>query len=59
MPTELVHRLDKGASRLAELDHAGLKVAQRSLNKRVLLFVVGQEIMPKGVLDVERLDVPN
>lgn len=47
---ELVHSLDKSASGLAELNHAGLKVVKRTFNKAVLLLVVGQEVVPKRML---------
>lgn len=48
--TELVHGLDEGATRFAELDHAWLQVVQRALNKGVILLVMRKKIMPKWVL---------
>jgi hypothetical protein len=37
---ELIHRLDEGASRLAELDHTCLQVIERALYQTVLLLVM-------------------
>jgi len=34
----------------AELDHAGLEVIERTLYQAAVLFVVGQEMMPQGML---------
>ena len=42
MPAELIHSLDERATRLAELNHAGLEVVERALDKAVLLLVVRQ-----------------
>lgn len=33
-----------------ELDHAGLEVVERALYQAAVLFVVGQEIVPQGML---------
>lgn len=48
--TELLHGLGQGLARFAELNHARLQVAQRTFHKAVPLLVVGQEIVPQGVL---------
>jgi hypothetical protein len=45
------HRLHHRSTRLAELNHAGLQVAERALHKNILLLVMGQEVMPQGMLD--------
>lgn len=50
MATELVHALSHSATRLAELDHAGLKIVERTFYQTVLVFVVRQQVMPKMVL---------
>lgn len=50
MSPELVHCFDKRTARLAELNHARLKVAQRALNETVLFLVMGQEVVPERVL---------
>jgi len=34
----------------AELDHAGLEVVERTLYQAAVLFVVGQEAVPQGML---------
>lgn len=39
-----------GASRLAELNHTGLEVVERSFDEALLVLVMGQEVMPKCVL---------
>ena len=51
MSTELLHSLDKGAARLAELDHTGLQVIQWTFHETICFFVVCQEVMPERVLD--------
>ena len=33
-----------------ELDHAGLEVVERAFYQAAMLFVVGQEAMPQGML---------
>ena len=50
MTAKLVHGLSKSAPRLAELNHTGLKVVQHPFNEAVLLFVMGQEVMPERML---------
>ena len=50
MTPKLVHRARQRTPRLAELDHARLQIAERALDKAVLLLVVGQEVVPQGVL---------
>jgi len=48
--SELVHSLGQGPLRLAELNHARLKVVKWSFHEAGLFFVVSQEIMPQRVL---------
>ena len=50
MSAELFHGLDKGAARLAELDHTGLQVIQGTFDETICFFVVCQEVMPERVL---------
>lgn len=54
MAAELIHGLGKRSTRFTELDHARLQVVQRPLDQTVLLLVVGQKVMPKGVLDIRQ-----
>ena len=44
--SELLHRLVEGFFRLAELNHADLKITERTLDQAVPLLVVSQEVMP-------------
>jgi hypothetical protein len=43
---ELLHRLVERSTRLAELDHARLKVAERSLDEAVAFLEVREEEVP-------------
>ena len=52
MTAELFHSLDKRAPRLAELDHAWLQVIERTFNKAILFLVVGQQVVPKWMLEI-------
>ena len=47
---ELIHGLSQRTPRLAELNHARLKVVERPFDERVLLLVVCQQIVPQRVL---------
>jgi len=50
VPTVLIDGFGEGATRLGKLNHARLKVVQRSLDEAGLLFVVRQKVVPKWML---------
>ena len=52
MSAELLHRVGKCATGLAELDHAGLQIAQRTFNQCPLFLVMCQEVVPERVLQI-------
>ena len=51
VPAERIHL--ESAAGLAELDHTGLEVVERTFDQTILLLVMSKQVMPQWVLWAE------